>query len=96
MPNGSVEKSTHTCYLRIPGLPKKLRKGHIVPDLSHSSLVSIKNLCKGGCEVIFKEEICEIMYKNKIALTGRTVGLGDLWILPIDVAVSLEEKEKHV
>lgn len=36
------------------------------------------------------------MYKNKIALTGRTVGLGDLWILPIDVAVSLEEKEKHV
>ena len=26
MPNGSVERSTHTCYLRIPGLPKKLRK----------------------------------------------------------------------
>ena len=41
MPNGSIERSTHTCYLRIPGLPKKLRKGHIVPSLSHSSLASI-------------------------------------------------------
>ena len=58
MPNGAIEKSTHTCYLRIPGLPKELRKGHVVPGLSHSSLVSIKKLCKGGCEVIFKEEIC--------------------------------------
>ena len=26
MPNGTVEKSTHMCYLRIPGLPKELRK----------------------------------------------------------------------
>jgi len=39
MPNGAIEKSTHTCYLRIPGLPKELRKGHGVPGLSHSSLV---------------------------------------------------------
>ena len=23
MPNGSIEKSTHTCYLQIPGLPKE-------------------------------------------------------------------------
>ena len=35
MPNGSIEKSTHTCYLRIPGLPKELREAHIVPGLSH-------------------------------------------------------------
>ena len=42
MPNGSIERSTHTYYLRIPGLPKELRETHIVPGLSHSSLVSIK------------------------------------------------------
>ena len=65
MPNGTVERSTHTCYLRIPGLPKELRKRHIVPGLSHSSLVSIRKLCKGGCEVIFKENECEVWYKNK-------------------------------
>jgi len=95
MPNGAIEKSTHTCYLRIPGLPKELRKGHGVPGLSHSSLVSIKKLCKGGCKVIFKEEVCEVIYKNKIVLTGRAVGPGDLWLLPIDGAANLEEEERH-
>ena len=70
MPNKTSEKSTHTCYLRIPGLPKELRKGHIVPGLSHSSLVSIKKLCQGGCEVVFKERECEIWYKRKKSTHG--------------------------
>ena len=46
MPNGTIERSTHTCFLRIPGLPKELRKGHIISGLSHSSLVSIKKYAK--------------------------------------------------
>jgi len=76
MPNGIIEKSTHTCYLRIPGLPKELREAHIVPGLSHSSLISIKKLCKGGCVVIFKDEICEVYYRGALALTGRDTGPG--------------------
>ena len=90
MPNGTVERSTHTCYLRIPGLPKELRKGHIVPGLSHSSLVSIRKLCKGGCKVIFKENECEVWYKNKKVLTGEAIGPGGLWLLPIDGRTSLD------
>ena len=74
MPNGEIERSTHTCYLRIPNLPKELREGHIVPGLSHSSLVSIKKLCRGGCKVIFKEEECEVRYRGKTVLTGRAIG----------------------
>ena len=35
MPNGKIEKSTHTCELRISDLPKELREEHIVPGLSH-------------------------------------------------------------
>ena len=84
MPNGVLEKSTHTCELRIPGLPKKLREGHIVPGLSHSSLLSIKKLTRGGCIVIFKDDVCEIYYKKKLVLTGRSMGPGDLWIVPIN------------
>ena len=95
MPNVSVEKSTHTCYLRIPGLPKKVRKGHIVPSLSHSSLVSIKKLCKGGCKVIFKEQICEVIYEGAVVLTGRAIGPGGLWLLPINGAVALDKEERH-
>ena len=63
MPNGAIERSTHTCYFRIPGLPKELRKAHIVTGLSHSSLVSIKK-CRGGCVVIFKDIICEVWYNG--------------------------------
>ena len=48
MPNGAYEKSTHMCELRIPGLPKELRKGHIVPSLSHLSLLSMKKNATGG------------------------------------------------
>ena len=96
MPNGTVEKSSHTCYLRIPGLPKELRKGHIVPGLSHSSLVSIKMLCRGGCEVIFKEYECEVWYKKKKVLRAKAIGPGRLWILPIDERESLEDQPKAI
>ena len=71
MPNGTTERSTHTCYLRIAGLPKELRKGHIVPGLSHSSLVSIRKLCQGGCKVVFQKRECEIWYKGKKYLLVR-------------------------
>ena len=94
MPNGTIEKSTHTCYLRIPGLQKELRKGHIVPDLNHSLLVSIKKLCQGGCEIIFKKNKCEVWYKKRKVLTGRAIGPGRLWILPIDGKESLEAAPK--
>ena len=33
MANGSISKSAHMCYLRIPGLPRELREAHIVPCL---------------------------------------------------------------
>ena len=96
MPNGSIEKSTHTCYLRIPGLPKELRGTHIVPGLSHSSLISIK-MCKGRFAVILKDKICEVWYRGALVLTGKYVGPGGLWILPIDGISSLgEDKPKQV
>ena len=93
MANGSISRSTHTCYLRIPGLPKELREAHIVPGLSHSSLTSIKTLCRGGCVVIFKDKICEVWYRGTLALTGKDVGPGGLWIMPIDERASLDEEE---
>ena len=41
MPNGTTEKSTHTCQLRIPAVPKETKETHVVPGLSHSSLICI-------------------------------------------------------
>lgn len=50
-------ENTHTCYLRVPGLPKELRKGHIVPGLSHSSLVSIKRCVEENAKLSSMENI---------------------------------------
>ena len=55
-----------------------------MPGLSHSSLLSIKKLTRGGCIVIFRDETCEIYYKRKLVLTGRSVGPGGLWVVPIN------------
>ena len=40
LPNGKRIKSTHTCNLDIPWLPAHMTEAHIVPGLSHSSLIS--------------------------------------------------------
>ena len=54
MTNGSISKSTHTCYLRIPVLPKELREAHIVPGLSHASLISIKKCAEEDASVFLR------------------------------------------
>ena len=69
LPDGEVLKSTHTCNIIIPGLPTVLT-GHIVQGLMMASLVGIRILCKAGCQVIFTEEYCDIIYNGKLILRG--------------------------
>ena len=35
MPNGTTERSTHTCQLRIPDVPKEAKEPHVVLSLIH-------------------------------------------------------------
>ena len=44
LPDGQTLKSTHTCVLDTPWLPKSAPEAHIFPGLAHMSLVSIKTL----------------------------------------------------
>ncbi len=69
LPDGEVLKSTHMCNIIIPGLPTVLT-GHIVQGLTMASLVGIRILCKAGCQVIFTEEYCDVMYNEKLILRG--------------------------
>ena len=39
LPDGATLQSTHTCNLDIPWLPATVTAAHIVPGLSHSSLI---------------------------------------------------------
>ena len=41
----------------------------------------------------FKDKICEVWFRGALVLTGKDVGPGGLWILPIDGRASLDEEE---
>jgi hypothetical protein len=66
------------CNIIIPGLPTVLT-GHIVQGLTMASLVGIRILCKSGCQVIFTEQYCNIMFNGKLILRGYKDPQTDLW-----------------
>ena len=84
LPDGGQLKSTHTATIDIPWLPKAARQAHIVPGLSHASLISIKSLCDAGCVVTYTHEHCNVEYNKKLVWQGtREQGTG-LWVLPLN------------
>jgi len=84
MPDGSKLLSTHTCNVDIPWLPNTMTGAHIVPGLSHASLISTRKFCDAGCRVAFDQEECRVYYKNKLVLIGTRDQVSQLWKLPIN------------
>ncbi len=82
LPNRKQFMSTHLCNVVIPGLCTVLT-GHIVLDLTIASLFRICLLCKAGCTVIFHNDKCQIVYNNKVILTGYKEPLSNVWTLLI-------------
>jgi hypothetical protein len=72
LPDGKNIRSTHTCNLDIPWLPDEMTAGHIVPKLSHTSLLATRQFCDNGCEVTFTKELCKVTIKGKTNNIGRT------------------------
>eukprot|EP00804_Cyclotella_cryptica_P010472 CCRYP_012303-RA/>CCRYP_012303-RA protein AED:0.45 eAED:0.14 QI:0/0/0/0.6/1/1/5/0/1176 len=84
LPNGTVIQSTHTCNLDIPWLPNSITEAHIVPGLSHSSLVATRKFCDAGCQIIFNADECRVSYKGNIVLSGNRDPSSGLWRVPIN------------
>ena len=82
LPNGKKVVSTHVCDINILGLPTMLT-GHIVPSLKVTSLIGIRLLCKAKCKVVFDNEKCEVIFNDKVILTGYKDPSMDLWTLPL-------------
>ncbi len=51
-------------------LPVTAWIAHIVPDLAHSSLISIKQFCDARCRVEYNATNCYVYFNNKIILQG--------------------------
>ena len=63
-------RSSHTCNLDIEGIPEKENFAHIVPGLSHASLISIGFLCNAGCKGRYDEKIWSVYYNSKLIWIG--------------------------
>eukprot|EP00804_Cyclotella_cryptica_P003417 CCRYP_018563-RA/>CCRYP_018563-RA protein AED:0.22 eAED:0.19 QI:0/0/0/1/0.33/0.25/4/0/1155 len=83
LPNGKHIVSTHTCNLDLPWLPHSITEAHIVPGLSHSSLISTRKFCDAGCQVTLDQHSCKIYYQGALILTGTRDETTGLWKVPI-------------
>ena len=62
--------STHEAELDIPLLPAHAKKVHIFPELASGSLLSIGQLCDGGCTATFTANKLFIYFAGKIIIQG--------------------------
>jgi hypothetical protein len=67
--DGSKVTSKHMWDTHINGLPVVLT-GHIIPELSITSLFGIVVLTEAGCKVRFDKSACTVWYYNRIILKG--------------------------
>ena len=95
MIQGEVIKSTHEGLLDIPWLPLGARKVHVVPDLVHSSLVSIRELCKAECQVKYNGDCVKAIYDKKVVWRGVKEPTTDLWVLPLHQGILSPEGFKN-
>ena len=86
LPDGQRITSTHTCNLDIPWLPHSITEAHIVPGLSHSSLISTRNFCDAGCKVEFDRTGCKVYYQGKLVMKGNKSNKTGLWHLPVNLS----------
>ena len=85
IPDGSKMESTHECDIAWPALPKNATTGHIIPQLTQQSLLSVVKLCDAGCTVTFKHESCIISYNEKIVMYGIKCPRTRLWLVPLNM-----------
>ena len=72
MPDGNKLTSTHTCNLDIPWLPANVTEAHIIPGLSHSSLIAASKFCDNGYTLTYNADSCTVTDKHdQVALIGQ-------------------------
>jgi hypothetical protein len=72
-------KATHEAELDIPALPHAARHIYIVPDLADKTLLSVSQLCKAECQVVFNDRTVTVHHKGKIVLKGGMQNGSALW-----------------
>jgi hypothetical protein len=85
-----------TCYeLVIPQLPQDARRTHLLPGLTHSSLVSIGKLCDEGCEATFDKNKVVVSKDKMPVLTGTRDTRTGLWRFPMQTPQTPTDIHTH-
>ena len=83
-PDGTNLNITGTGDLPLhKSLSAQARKGHILPNLTSSSLVALGPLCDDGCTVILTDKTLTAVKNNNIVLCGHRNPSDDLWDIPL-------------
>ena len=96
LPDGTQLKSTHTCEINLPWLQKAASIAHIVPGMSHISLVLIKVLTDAGCKVVYDKDECRVYYNENIVWDGGKEPTTGLWVLPINPIKQKIQPRRHI
>eukprot|EP00978_Attheya_sp_CCMP212_P003484 scaffold7201_cov51-Attheya_sp.AAC.1 len=70
--------------LALPTLPPPAHAGHVLPALSHSSLISIGCMCDADCTATFEKNKVTIWHNNQEILAGHRDYTTGLWRLPLE------------
>jgi hypothetical protein len=77
--NGAIMKATHEAKLDIPALPISARHIYIVPDLADRTLLSLSQLCKANCQVVFDNRTVTVHHNGKTVVKGGMHDGTALW-----------------
>jgi hypothetical protein len=83
LPDGATLRSTHTCNVDIPWLCQEATKAHIVPGLTHASLLATAKFCDAGYTVSFDATQCRIYDGTTLVLKGERDSASQLRRLPL-------------
>ena len=65
LPDSEIIQSTHVGNLNLPGLGDAATIAHVIPGLAHSLLLSVKQLCDNGCNVIFTKKLMQSILQSR-------------------------------
>ena len=89
LPNGQQLKSTNVaCELNLPQVTTQGRQTHLLPGLTHSSLMSIGQLCNAGFQATFDQTLVNITNHGNTILIGHRDFTTGLWHIPLSIIES--------
>ena len=94
LPNGATLQNTHECYLNIPQLAPSARLARIFPGIQNS-LLSLGQLCDGGCEIFLDKNTVQIKLNEKVIMTGNRNHNNKLWEVNLDKTSNAQSPEPN-